>query len=198
MHAPADTFPTTGELTLRQRANSSHHELALKLFMVIVLTHWGEHLLQATQIYVLGWPVPEARGILGYFYPWLVSSEVLHYGYALVMLLGLWLLRPGFNGGADGRWWTIALAIQFFHHFEHLLLQTQALTGHNFFGRPVPTSILQLWVPRVELHLFYNTIVFIPMVVAMYFHMFPPAGERRKAQCTCAWEPVADRRPATA
>jgi len=38
-----------------------------------------------------------------------------------------------------------------------------------------------LWVPRVELHLFYNTIVFIPMVVAMYFHMFPPAGERRKA-----------------
>jgi hypothetical protein len=62
----------------------------------------------------------------------------------------------------------------------------------------VPTSILQLWVPRVELHLLYNTIVFIPMVVAMYFHMLPPAGERRKAQCTCAWEPVADRRPATA
>ena len=186
MHAPADTFPTTGELTLRQRANSSHHELALKLFTAIVLAHWGEHLLQATQIYVLGWPVPEARGILGYFYPWLVSSEVLHYGYALVMLLGLWLLRPGFNGSADGRWWTIALAIQFFHHFEHLLLQTQALTGHNFFGRPVPTSILQLWVPRVELHLFYNTIVFIPMVIAMYYHMFPPAAER--PQCTCAWD----------
>ena len=54
--------------------------------------------------------------------------------------------------------------IQFFHHIEHGLLQIQALIGHNLFDRPVPTSIVQLWVPRVELHLFYNTIVFIPMV----------------------------------
>ena len=61
----------------------------------------------------------------------------------------------------------------------------QAILGHNFFGRPVPTSIVQLWVPRVELHLFYNTIVFIPMVIAMYYHMFPPPAER--PQCTCAW-----------
>jgi hypothetical protein len=45
---------------------------------------------------------------------------------------------------------------------------------------------MQLWVPRVELHLFYNTIVFIPMVVAMYFHMFPPA-ETVRPTCTCAW-----------
>src|SRR5262245_1975287 len=126
MHAPSHTFPTTSELTFRQRANGSHHELALKLFMVIVLAHWGEHLLQATQIYVLGWPVPEARGILGYFYPWLIQSETLHYGYALVMLAGLWLLLPGFRGVADRRWWTIALGIQFFHHFEHALLFAQA------------------------------------------------------------------------
>ena len=41
----------------------------------------------------------------------------------------------------------------------------------------MPTSIAQLWVPRVELHLIYNTIVFIPMVIAMYYHMFPPAAE---------------------
>ena len=178
-------------MSFRDRINGPRHELALRLFMVIVLAHWAEHLLQVTQIYALGWPVPEARGALGYFFPWLVSSEVLHYGYALVMLIGLWLLRPGFTGVADRRWWTIALAIQFFHHFEHLLLQTQALTGYYFFGRPVPTSLVQLWVPRVELHLFYNTIVFIPMIVAMYFHMFPPAAERRKPACTCAWHPQA-------
>ena len=60
---------------------------------MIVLAHWSEHLLQAYQIYGLGWPVPEARGLLGYFYPWLIKSEVLHYGYALVMLAGLWLLH---------------------------------------------------------------------------------------------------------
>ena len=102
------------------------------------------------------------------------------------MLVGLVVLRRGFNGTADRRWWTVALAIQFWHHIEHGLLQTQAILGYNFFGSPVPTSIAQLWLPRVELHLFYNTIVFIPMVIAMYYHMFPPAAER--PQCTCAWD----------
>ena len=172
--------------TFLERINGPQHETALRIFTVIVLAHWGEHLLQAFQIYVLGWPVPEARGLVGYFFPVLISSEMLHYGYALVMLAGLWILRGGFTGVEDRRWWTIALCIQFFHHFEHLLLQSQYLLGHNLFDRPVPTSLLQLWVPRVELHLFYNTVVFIPMAIAMYFHMFPPR-ETARAACTCAW-----------
>jgi hypothetical protein len=188
MHAThAGAFQSAREATLIERLNGSRHELALRAFTVIVLAHWGEHLLQAYQIYGLGWPVPEARGMLGYFYPWLITSESLHYGYALVMLVGLWLLRSGFTGTKDRQWWTIALGIQFFHHFEHFLLQLQAILGHNFFGRPVPTSLVQLWVPRVELHLFYNSIVFIPMVVAMYFHMFPPQAEAEQQRCTCAW-----------
>ena len=165
--------------------NGSRHETALRLFLVIVLAHWAEHLLQTLQIYLLGWPVPDARGAIGYFFPMLVSSELLHYGYALVMLAGLWALRTGFTGLEDRRWWTVALGIQFFHHVEHFLLQGQYLLGQNLFDRPVPTSIAQLWVPRVELHLFYNTIVFIPMAVAMYFHMFPPVREKRP-MCTCA------------
>ena len=176
-----------GHLTLVQRLNGPRHELALQVFMVIVLAHWAEHLLQALQIYALGWPVPESRGALGYFFPWLVKSETLHYGYALVMLVGLWLLRQGFTGTIDRRWWTVALSIQFFHHIEHALLQLQAILGQNFFGQPVPTSIVQLWVPRVELHLFYNTIVFIPMVIAMYYHMFPPPSAAVTQACTCAW-----------
>jgi hypothetical protein len=169
-----------------ERLNGPRHETALRVFMLIVLAHWGEHLVQAFQIYGLGWRVPEARGVIGYFFPILISSELLHYGYALVMLAGLWILRPGFTGVEDRRWWTIALCIQFFHHFEHLLLQGQYLFGHNLMGRPVPTSLLQLWVPRVELHLFYNTIVFIPMAVAMYYHMFPTV-ETGRPTCTCAW-----------
>ena len=169
-----------------ERINGPQHETALRVFLVIVLAHWGEHLLQAFQIYGLGWPPPEARGVLGYFFPALITSEILHYGYAVVMLIGLWALRRGFTGVDDRRWWTIALGIQFFHHIEHALLQAQYLVGHNLFDRPVPTSLLQLWVPRVELHLFYNTIVFIPMVVAMYFHIFPPVAAKQ-AGCTCAW-----------
>jgi hypothetical protein len=169
-----------------ERLNGPWHEAGLRIFMAIVLAHWAEHLLQAFQVYVLDWPPPLAGGALGYFFPFLVSSEIMHYGYALVMLAGLWMLRPGFTGVEDRRWWTIALAIQFFHHIEHFLLQGQYLLGQNLFDRPVPTSLMQLWVPRMELHLFYNTIVFIPMAVAMYFHMFPPAREARPA-CTCAW-----------
>lgn len=173
--------------TFMARLNGDRHELALRLFMVIVLAHWSEHLLQAVQIYLLGWPVPEARGALGVFFPWLIKSESLHYGYALVMLAGLWMLRGGFTGKVDRFWWTLALWIQFFHHIEHGVLQAQAIVGHNLMGRPVPTSLLQLWVPRVELHLFYNTIVFIPMVIGMYYHVFPPAGERTAPRCTCAF-----------
>lgn len=178
----------TSPSTVLQRLNSTWHERSLQLFLVIVLAHWAEHLAQAFQIYALGWPVPESRGVLGLWYPWLVKSEVLHYGYALVMLVGLWVLRPGFVG-LSRTWWTVALGIQFWHHIEHGLLQAQAIAGHNLFNAPVPTSIAQLWVPRVELHLIYNTIVFIPMVIAMYYHMFPPRGEEARMQCTCAFHP---------
>ena len=58
---------------LLRRLNSVWHERSLQLFMVVVLAHWAEHLVQAFQIYALGWPVPESRGVLGLWYPWLVK-----------------------------------------------------------------------------------------------------------------------------
>lgn len=174
------------------RLNSDWHELGLRVFMGIVLVHWLEHLLQALQIYVLGWPVPQAGGLLGYFFPWVIKSELLHYGYAVVMLVGLWILRTGFTGRSDRFWWMLAFWIQFFHHIEHALLQGQAIVGANLLGRPVPVSLVQLWVPRVELHLFYNTIVFIPMMIAMYYHLFPPVHEHVTMQCSCARHALAD------
>jgi hypothetical protein len=172
-------------LSLHDRLNGPLHKTALRLFTVVVLGHWAEHLAQAVQIYVLGWPVAEARGVLGLWQPWLVKSELLHYLYALVMLAGLWTLRKGFRG-LSRKWWTAALAIQFWHHVEHALLIGQALSGHNLFGSPVPTSVVQLLIPRVELHLFYNTVVFIPMVIGMYYHVAPPEGEGPSRGCSCA------------
>ena len=167
------------------KINTRWHKPALLLFMVVVLAHWAEHIAQAWQIYVMGWPAHHAGGVLGLFFPWLVHSEVLHYSYALIMLIGIWVLRKGFTG-VSRKWWTVALVIQFWHHFEHLLLIGQATFHHNLFGSAVPTSIIQLIIPRVELHLFYNTIVFIPMMAGMYYHMFPRKGETR-AMCNCAW-----------
>jgi hypothetical protein len=170
------------------KLNSQWHERALQIFMAIVLAHWAEHLVQAYQIYVMGWPRPQANGILGLWYPWLIKSETLHYGYALVMLIGIWVLRKGFSGRAR-TWWTVALVIQFWHHIEHFLLIWQATTHHNFWHKPVPFSVLQLVIPRVELHLFYNSVVFIPMVIGMYYHMFPPADEPQHSNCSCQWHP---------
>jgi hypothetical protein len=190
-------FASATGTSLYDKLNSVWHERALQLFMVVVLAHWGEHLAQAYQIWVLHWPRPMANGILGLWYPWLIKSEVLHYVYALVMLIGLWVLRKGFSGRAR-TWWTIALVIQFWHHFEHLLLLTQAMLHHNLYGRPVPMSVLQFFVPRVELHLFYNSIVFIPMVIAMYYHMFPSEGEVNHDACTCAWNKTSMKAEASA
>jgi hypothetical protein len=171
-----------------EKLNTRWHERALQVFMFVVLAHWGEHLFQAYQIYVMGWPRPKANGMLGLIWPNLIKSEQLHYGYALVMLAGIWVLRKGFTGRAR-TWWTVALVIQFWHHIEHFLLIWQATFHHNFWHKPVPCSVLQLFFPRVELHLFYNSVVFIPMVIGMYYHMFPPEGEQRNTHCTCEWEP---------
>jgi hypothetical protein len=172
----------TGWLTA---LNTRYHRVALTVFTVVVIAHWAEHIAQAYQLWVLDWPAPRARGVLGMPFPWLIKSEWLHYGYAVVMLIGLFLLRPGFHGRSR-RWWTVALVIQFWHHIEHLLLLLQAQTGHYLFGRSVPTSILQSVFPRVELHLFYNTVVFIPMVVAMVIHLRPDAAEAEAPACNCA------------
>ena len=169
-----------------EKLNTSWHERGLQLFMLVVLAHWGEHLFQAYQIYVMGWPRPKANGMLGLLYPELIKSETLHYGYALVMLIGLWVFRKGFTGRSH-TWWMVAFWIQFWHHIEHFLLIWQATFHHNFWGKPVPCSILQLIFPRVELHLFYNSIVFIPMVIGMYYHMFPPEDEHGNMACTCEW-----------
>lgn len=171
-----------------QKLNGPWHKRSLQVYLVIVLAHWAEHLAQAVQIYILGWPVSQSRGFLGHWYPWMVESEFLHYAYAIVMLVGFWILRHGFVGRSR-IWWMIAFWIQFWHHIEHAILQGQAIVGQNLFGSPVPVSLVQLWIPRVELHLIYNTIVFVPMLIAMFHHMFPTTEEEAHHACGCAWHP---------
>ena len=180
--APELIAPTHSFL---ERLNGPWHQRALQIFMAIVLAHWAEHLAQALQVYALHWPMKEAGGVLGLWFPWLVSSEALHYGYALVMLVGLWILRGGCVGRAR-TWWMIAFYIQFWHHIEHALLQAQVIVGRNLFGSPVPISIAQLVIPRLELHLIYNTIVFVPMIIGMYKHLVPSDADRVAMRCTCA------------
>ena len=170
-----------------EKLNGPWHERALWIYLAIVILHWTEHLFQAAQIWILGMPRPQALGALGYVFPWLVKSEVMHFTYALLMFGGLVLLRPGFPGKAK-TWWTASLVIQGWHLFEHSLLLIQATVGQNLFGSPVPTSVLQQFVPRPELHLFYNLIVFIPMVVAVWLHTRP--DQAAVNECSCANAPI--------
>ena len=170
------------------RLNGPLHRPALRVFMAVVLMHWAEHLTQAYQVWVMGMPRHHALGALGMVWPWLVHSEWLHYGYALVMLAGLLVLWPGMSGRAR-TWWGVALAIQFWHHVEHALLLGQVLTGWRLAGAAGPTSVVQVVVPRIELHLFYNTVVFVPMVAGMLYHLYPRPDEAARATCSCAHRP---------
>ena len=89
------------------RAIRRHHAVCLTVFAIIVIAHWAEHLVQAFQIYAMDWPMAEARGVIGLWFPWLIKSELLHYAYAIVMLTMLWMLRDGFSGAAR-QWWMLA------------------------------------------------------------------------------------------
>jgi hypothetical protein len=164
--------------------NGHWHKRANLVLLAIIGGHWVEHVMQAYQVYGLNHARPHAHGAIGMLFPWLVTSEWLHYGYVAGILAGLVLVRPGFTGRARV-WWNAAVLVQLWHCLEHSLLLGQVLLGHNLFGAAVPTSIVQLAVPRLELHLFYNAMGFIPMVIGLFYHLFPPAGEW-PAACQCA------------
>src|ERR1700679_123429 len=100
------------------------------------------------------------------------------------MLVGIWVFRKGFTGLSHTRWSVLDPILAY---IEHFLLIWQAATHHNFWGKPVPCSVLQLIFPRDELHLFYNSIVFAPMVIGMDYHLFPPETEHGNVARTGEW-----------
>jgi hypothetical protein len=159
----------------RLRSDRRFQDRALLVFLVVVLAHWAEHLLQAFQIWALEMPPERALGGLGLLAPDLVRSEWLHWIYNVLVLIGLAVLLPAFSGTARS-WWTAALVVQGWHFVEHGLLLGQALTGNNLFGAEVPTSVLQLVFPRVELHLAYNGIVTALLLVGYIERRRAPAS----------------------
>lgn len=137
------------------------------LFALVVLAHWVEHVVQVIQIHVLGVPPQRALGAVGWAFPGLVESEWLHFAFNLVLLVGLVVLLDTFRG-RPRTWWQLAIAAQCWHFFEHWLLFAQAQTGARFFGTDAPTSVLQLIVPRADLHLVYNGVVTVVVLIALF------------------------------
>lgn len=151
-------------------------------FAALMIGHWLEHIFQAYQVYVMHMPRACALGMLGMKYPWLVKTESLHFGFAVFTTIGLLMLWHVYVTGKvasdqifimprSAPSWMAATYISIWHLFEHSLLFYQAIMHHNFWGRPVPTSVIQLFIPRIELHLFYNSMVTVPIAMSMYMMM---------------------------
>src|SRR5262245_28398371 len=166
-------------MSLRFMKKQEFHARALVVFLALVSAHMLEHVTQAIQVFALGWPRPQALGLLGLVWPWLVQSEWLHFADVILTLIGLLVLRTGFRGEAR-RWWTAAIVVGIWHLFEHSLLLEQALTRTTLWGAPQPTSVLQLVVPRVELHLVYNGVVLAAILMAVAHRQ--RGGRRRRAR----------------
>src|SRR5260221_7645314 len=128
-------------MSFLEKLNGPWHKRALQAFLVIIIAHWAEHLAQAYQVYVLKWAPHQAGGVLGQAFPWLGHSEVLHYGYALILLAGLWAVLPGFVAAAP-TWWLGALLVPFWSHIQHPLLPRPGIARHTPVSAALPTTIL--------------------------------------------------------
>ncbi len=129
----------------------------MTMFIAICAIHFIEHLAQLYQLFVLNWQRFDCLGLLGLWQPNLVRSEWLHYLFVLYMLIGVYYFRSRL----DRAWGQTTIYLLHFHHIEHLLLLSQALLGFK------PTGIGGIWFPRIELHFFYNAVVFIAMIISI-------------------------------
>ena len=152
--------------------NGSWHKRALLAYMLLVVGHFSEHLVQVAQVFVFGWARSEAGGILGLVFSSVAENELLHLSYNSFQLTGLILLAYGFRHyRAAHTFWLVALVAQSWHWLEHAFLITQMLTGHYFYGAMKQMSVLERFIPRIELHFIYNLAVFIPTVIAVVLYL---------------------------
>ncbi len=142
----------------------------LLLYLVLIVGHFAEHVLQIIQAGILGWPRAEAGGLLGLWTPQLLTNESLHFSYNLMQLVGLLALSYQVTGRARV-WWRIAIVMQLWHFFEHFLLQSQWLTGIFLFDATRQSGIGELVLPRLELHFIYNALVFVPTMIGVFCYV---------------------------
>lgn len=142
---------------------------SMKIFMAIIALHWVEHLFQAYQVYVMHMDRACALGFLGMKYPWLIRTESLHFAFAMFTMLGMFFVGKNYFMSYGGtKAWVIGFLWSVWHSIEHTLLFFQAVSHHYLFGHSTPISIIQLIVPRIELHLFYNSIITYYIMKALF------------------------------
>lgn len=156
------------QLTLRAPGFFQLSRYAGPIFLALVLVqgfHEVEHVVQVLQRYVFG--NPRGAGFLG---TW-VDVEPLHFAYNAVFLLlvAVCFVAAGYHRGMGKRhhmlaFWFMAFALHFqvYHFVEHVFKIAQFIdTGRN--GTP---GIIGNFFNIVWVHFFYNTIEYIPIVLA--------------------------------
>ena len=174
-----------------RRINGPWHGRALLILFAPILFHMFEHTTQAVQVYVLNVQREDALGLLGVWMADLIRGEAVHFSFALYTLASI-LLVGGAGVGLARSFGLMAVAVQSWHLFEHSLLIYQRTVDSFFFGASEPTSLMQLLVPRVELHFIYNSAVFAAIVIALLLHAYPPRGETVRSSCDCAMDTQAE------
>ena len=65
--------------------------LVFEALLLVQVGHLAEHLVQISQIHLLGWPPPQARGLIAAF-----DVETIHFVWHVAVLATVgWLLRYG-------------------------------------------------------------------------------------------------------
>jgi len=145
--------------------------------MVLQGFHEMEHIVQVFQRTVLG--IGNGAGMLGSVF----DVEPVHMVYNLLFLVLISAVYAGCrrdrsvipaNPDAVMRLLQASFVFQIWHTVEHTVKMYQYFqTGLN--GTP---GILGYWIPVVYLHLGYNTLLYVPIVVAFFMGGFHIAAVR--------------------
>jgi hypothetical protein len=145
--------------------------------MILQGVHEMEHIVQVVQRTILG--IGNGAGMLGSVF----DVEPVHMVYNVLFLILIGAVYAGCrrdrsvipaNPQAVMRLLQVSFVFQIWHSVEHVVKMYQYIeTGLN--GTP---GILGYWIPVVFLHFGYNTLLYVPIVVAFFMGDFHKAAWR--------------------
>ncbi len=142
----------------------------LALFYVLVVTQGGhvvEHIVQVTQIHVVGTPPKQARGVFG-----ALDLEWVHFVWNTWVLVAVALLVVRFRRNP---WLWATLAFAAWHEAEHAYLITKyiatGMPGHSGLAAMGGTFGGGLPIARPDLHFFYNVIETTPLIAGFVYQL---------------------------
>jgi hypothetical protein len=148
------------------------------LFVGVVIVqgiHVIEHIIQLTQVYVMGVPDDDALGLLGYVFEFHDTEEWLHLVFNITYLLALGLLVLPLRrlvpyqvpAWAFGAFVIGAVGLESWHVVEHGVIITNVIQNS---GCPCPgIGDAALGVTDTVLHFFYNAVAYSATLIPYWY-----------------------------